>query len=389
MPSMSQANLQPRVVRVQANNTRNFGPMMLPEGSPWCPPGKATYWFTGHSPPNRDLPYCEVQPGVWHPSDTCVLDKQDLLNGADGPKFIDRHNCAYMDINDDGIMDIMCTVGANKGTGNGFNEVYLTTQSGALKKVYHHGLYKYPTMSSREMTPLKGAVSNNTDLVLVTTNGVERTDGMPNQHRMFKKVSQKTSNNHTQFFEEVPGPWIQHSEAKCVIVADFNKDGTDDFLLCDKKDNAKLFLQQSNGNWTQTVLNGTTGRGSRNAKHWNQARLEDMNNDGIPDLVVVRSHHNVRVFLGMTVAPYFNMDEPYYELYVDHAAPDVEVLDVNGDGIKDIYVMQVDLRITTQYCKAPYEKIMEKLGQTELPATTPDFVPPLDRIKDILTVFQP
>lgn len=48
----------------------------------------------------------------------------DKLNEQDGPlDGIDRHACVAHDVNHDGIPDIACLVGANKGTGLGHAEL--------------------------------------------------------------------------------------------------------------------------------------------------------------------------------------------------------------------------------------------------------------------------
>jgi hypothetical protein len=75
------------------------------------------------------------------------LDTNDALNDIDGPAIIDRHACTFLDVNLDGRPDIVCGVGANKGTGTGYNELYLTGANGNVTKVLDgHGLQKYTTV---------------------------------------------------------------------------------------------------------------------------------------------------------------------------------------------------------------------------------------------------
>ena len=85
-----------------------------------------------------------------------------------------------------------CGVGANKGTGLGFNEVYVTQtedselgpKGSLVKTLLDHGLNKYPTMRNRFMETLKAA--DGSSMVFLATKGVKRADGEKNQHRMFR-----------------------------------------------------------------------------------------------------------------------------------------------------------------------------------------------------------
>lgn len=60
----------------------------------------------------------------------------------DHKKGVDRHDCKHLDVNNDGIQDIVCLVGANKAKGFGYNELYLTRSNGTLQKITYHGLQK-------------------------------------------------------------------------------------------------------------------------------------------------------------------------------------------------------------------------------------------------------
>lgn len=76
-----------------------------------------------------------------------TLDISDELNQIDGPKTIDRHGCTSVDVNLDGLPDVVCGVGANKGRGHGYNELYLTATNGSVSKVLDaRGLQKYTTI---------------------------------------------------------------------------------------------------------------------------------------------------------------------------------------------------------------------------------------------------
>ena len=74
-------------------------------------------WFAGHQS-HIERPWCQQRNGTWTKSETARLQTIDDLN-ADlaGSKVIDRHGCAHLDINRDGLEDVFCSVGAGKGHG--------------------------------------------------------------------------------------------------------------------------------------------------------------------------------------------------------------------------------------------------------------------------------
>ena len=133
--SAQQQNFQPpTIVTVeQFPARRQLGSISLPHGSPWCD-GKPTYWLVGHQG-DRESPWClqvsnntalnissshanyyNYSGSVWERSKVAVLDEKDALND-DGKRYIDRHDCAVMDVNQDTVPDVLCGVGADSGKG--------------------------------------------------------------------------------------------------------------------------------------------------------------------------------------------------------------------------------------------------------------------------------
>lgn len=197
-PTRKGVNFQPQVTVVEsAPETKSFGSLSLPYGSKWCD-GKPTYWMIGHQKDDEE-PLCEVEPGKWERLGKAILDVNDELNAEDS-NAIDRHDCVTMDVNHDGAEDIICGVGANKGTGYGYNELYLTQDDGTLKKIPSgHGLQEYNTMRNRLSTTLKGL--DGVEYVFFATKGVARRDGRYNVHRMFQNVYE--SEEIMPYFKEV------------------------------------------------------------------------------------------------------------------------------------------------------------------------------------------
>jgi len=199
--NLQSQSVQPRVVRVETiGATKLFGSISKPEGSVWCQ-GRPTYWLVGHQ--HEDFPWCyNAHNDTWTPSLTTRLDRRDLKNRKDGPfDGIDRHDCAALDVNNDGVPDIACGVGVDKGKGHGYNELYLTNPSdGSVKKVREHGFQKYTTLRTRLLVTLTSAIDQK-PLLFITTNGNERDDNKPSPHVMFRYVGPDKG-----FFQELDGP---------------------------------------------------------------------------------------------------------------------------------------------------------------------------------------
>jgi hypothetical protein len=138
-------NYQPKVQVVEPFG-HAMNSMSFPHGSPWCGDAVPTYWLLGHQSP--EAPYCYIN-GNWTESNTVVLDDVDALTQShnDISKHIDRHGCAAIDVNHDGLLDIVCIVGADQGLGAGYNELYMTQPNGSIAKILSgHGLQKYTSL---------------------------------------------------------------------------------------------------------------------------------------------------------------------------------------------------------------------------------------------------
>ena len=99
--------LEPPVVTLVEPNQKAYWPFHFPEGSPWCS-GKPTYWWTGHHP--GDPFYCEESEGVW-------VQGQPYLSGKIGTRGQDRHGCGAVDVDQDGVDDVVCAIGTHPPCG--------------------------------------------------------------------------------------------------------------------------------------------------------------------------------------------------------------------------------------------------------------------------------
>jgi hypothetical protein len=280
----------------------------------------------------------------------------------------------------------VCLVGANVGRGVGYNELYITEKDGSLIKVPKHGLQKYPTMRTRVMAKLNG--TKGSQLIFVTTDGNIREDGETNLHHMFC-----VTNTSASYFEEVQendGPWLARLRPNSMKIADINNDGLDDMIMCNLGASAMIFVQNKDETFSSIPLTGT------GAKNWRNAWVADVTGDGILDMIVTTgcrwnpAVQELKLIVlkgsGMT-APFFEAT-PYYEGLLKYAAPNVEILDVNDDGLLDIYVVQMDelTNNTYSYCGGGSFDFVAWTGSPGPYPSNKSFVPPLDYAQDILLI---
>lgn len=384
-------DLQPRtIITVESHPARKvFGSVSAPEGSPWCE-GRPMYWLVGHQPTNES-PFCLTENG-WKRNDLIELDSNDALNDIDGPKNIDRHDCTRIDANGDGVLDLVCGVGADKGKGTGYNELYITEPDGTLTKVLgEHGLHKYPTLRVRFVEAMSDPYGD--PLVFFATHGIRRADNATNTHKIFKRTlrddwSNETTNYIFEDLEEIgttSSPLTRYTDATCVLVADFNGDGIDDLLVGNRGSRSLLFIQTADGYWKKSPIKGWR------SKNWRSAKVGDITGDGILDLIVSdwggrsasSSNATIRIFEGLSVSPYFDFTRRgmILERQLPFAVPDVELFDANNDGILDVYVVQTDEVSKRTYCAGPF-KNRKWWGRGNQPPT--NFTPPLDQANDLL-----
>jgi hypothetical protein len=116
--------------------------------------------------------------------------------------------------------------------------------------------------------------------------------------------------------------------------------------------------------------------------------VADVTGDGFPDIIVVgRGQPSyVKVFQGFPAYPHYRFSgKPYFEMSLPFAAPDVEVLDANEDGLSDLYIVQVDeTPVSTNYCSF-MSRTIDFYGV--LGPRAPDrFTPPRDMANDVLLI---
>lgn len=318
--------------------------------------------------------------GQWTRPRWAELDELDPLNFRDDPYTIDRHDCGVIDANLDGVPDLYCLVGANRGLGVGYNEVYLTRKDGSLFKIYRHALQRFIGARTRHTTTLKG--HNGTEYLFISASYGRRQDGRPNKHAMFRRTGRKGLPVGQRFFSHVRGDWQRFTNASCAISVDINQDGREDLIVCNEKIAGLIYIQFPGG-WRRTI---PPQPGMNN---WRAAAVADFSGDGIPDLAVTYHDENasyLRIFRGQPEYPYFEfIANAWYQRTLPFAAPDIEAIDANGDGLMDLYVVQADeRRIPNNYCGGILDPTDWWSGGPSRIMPPASFTPPPDQAPDLL-----
>jgi hypothetical protein len=369
---------QPQITVVESHPQRlNYASISFPEGSPWCG-GNATFWLVGHQ--LYETPYCyNAENKSWTTPEIAMMDMDGDLNDLSViPPYIDRHGCSTLDVNKDGLLDIVCGVGAGKGNGLGYNELYLTQKDGSLQKVLRHGLQEFPYIRCRFVATLYNRVDpGNITHVFISAYGTYRTDGQVNWHTMYRLIDGEP------YFVNVPGPWNVHAKVIQITVADWNQDGRDDLIVMHKNKATLFFEQQQNGTFLQVkyTRNYRTNR-------VRSARVADVDLDGVQDLIVTTSgfrsrgrkwfNPSLRIFKGINAPERFNFSSFYFRTTLPYEAPDIEILDVNSDGIPDIYVILRD-ESKDMYCG-------QRMSENLKPFPPGNWTAPLDKANDLLFI---
>ena len=163
---------------------------------------------------------------------------------------------------------------------------------------------------------------------------------------MFRNIYK--SEDTLPYFAEVPGPWTRRNyNVVCNVAGDFNNDGADDLIVCDAEGPPLLAIQVAN----ETRFVGVPLPRLGQVWRWRNVRLADITLDGHMDLIVttIGMPSTLYVFRGMEAAPYFDFRRPLYKREFQYSTPDIEVLDVNNDGIADIFAIQTNLT-KENYC---------------------------------------
>ena len=306
--------------------------------------GCIDYWFVGHD--LKDSPFaCQKgSPGKY------TLQKYKLPTQAVDGGNMDRHECGFMHLDGDGKIDMVCTLGADKGKGEGVNEVFRNTSSKkavSMERITKPTGIEDPYGRGRTVQPFKWA--DGTQGVWTTVHGAYRSDGKPNINRLFRYGAPGSF-----YFTEVPEPLVNVTTYNnCSRSGDLNGDGLDDLLLCrtvgeggTAAADSVVLYQQADMSWRTAVLPMAT-------KTWITAEIHDLNGDGRQDLVVsVEEAGQYRIELYLQAANGSLPSTASWSSPLPVKGNSIAIGDLNGDGRPDLYVTQADSKACQDQVKA-------------------------------------
>jgi FG-GAP-like repeat len=188
--------------------------------------------------------------------------------------LVDRHDCAWGDVDRDRRLDLYCVKGARVGTSEKFNELWMQRADGTF--VDRAGEYRVIDRWGRGRRTTFIDLNHDPYPDLFVGNNAPRQDGRPTPNRTFLNVDGRR-------FRRVGMGLTEEAGSFCVDVADLDGDGWDDLLTCEKR-GLRLYLRRG-----ARFVDATSSFGvpSRRAV-W--AELVDVDRDGERDLVVVTEH---------------------------------------------------------------------------------------------------
>ena len=131
---------------------------------------------------------------------------------------------------------------------------------------------------------------------------------------------------------------FDESTTTSVTVVDVNGDGLDDVIVCTggTKPN-QIYISPTDGDWSKVTPTevGPEGQGTFSST---DVKVVDVNGDNVPDLVFANSDGPNQIFLGDPSQPGKYADEPLLFGASGDKTTDVEVIDINDDGARDIIV---------------------------------------------------
>ena len=202
---------------------------------------------------------------IWYWSPSGYVPSLQLL------EWVDRHDCDAADVNLDGLPDIYCTVGAEKGLGIGYNELWMQQKDGTFVKTADFGA---EDPYGRGRLPLFFDMNHDGYPDIYLTNlATIRPDGQPNINRVFVNRAGSGFSEKTTIATGARG-------AQCVAKGDIDQDGWDDLLVCYEKGIGHLYLNNKHGDFDELMSPALGGE-------WRMAKLSDMNDDGRDDLVLI------------------------------------------------------------------------------------------------------
>jgi len=266
----------------------------------------------------------------WHPANLYLNNQDSTFSPADVSYFqsiTDRHDCHVADFNQDGLKDIFCSVGADRGSAVKSNALYIQQPGGTFVDEAYQQNVSDPWGRGR----YGAALDANNDGFRDIFYGAEslRPDGMPSMDRFY------INSGHGSFADDPAMGLDLQIGSLCAHSVDYNSDGWPDLLVCGEEGGLHLFENGQGHGFTDvsSILGATVNAAD--------AAMVDVNHDSRLDLITLTRNQlaeHLQLANGTFGAP--------KTLLTLKGGVSLAVGDVNGDNNPDIYV--VGGRVGTQ-----------------------------------------
>jgi len=259
----------------------------------------------------------------WHPADLWLNNQDGTFAQADVTYFAqikDRHDCLAADFDQDGLQDMFCSVGADRGSAVKANALYIQQPDHTFVDEAYQENVTDPWGRGRYGAVLDANNDGYPDIFYGTES--LRPDGLPSIDRFYLNTGDGS-------FADDPAMGLDLNVGSlCAHTVDYNSDGWPDLLVCGETGGLHLFENDQGQGFTDvsSILGAQV-----NAV---DAAMVDVNHDSRPDLITLT---------GTKVAERLQLVNGTFgtakNIFTVKSGRTLAVGDVNGDNNPDIYVV--------------------------------------------------
>jgi hypothetical protein len=259
----------------------------------------------------------------WHPAQLYLNNQNGTFTPADVSFFssiTDRHDCHAADFNNDGLKDLFCSVGADRGTAVKANALYIQQPDHTFVDESYQWNVQDPMGRGRYGAVLDANNDGYPDIFYGTES--LRPDGMPSMNRFY------INTGHGSFVDDPAMGLDLEIGSLCARTVDYNSDGWPDLLLCGEEGGLHLFENMQGHGFKDVSSNLGAPVSALDAV------MVDVNHDNRPDLITLTAN-KVAERLQLADGTF----GPPTTLLTMKSGRALAVGDVNGDHNPDIYVV--------------------------------------------------